>query len=178
MKAWLRAAMAMLVITCGVSTSRVEAAPSPRTMRAKLYFIKLGDQARVGKEAGCGDSVVALNSTVQVATTPLEDTIQALISIKDQYYGRSRFYNPLYRSSLKIRGVSINKGISYVSLYGVFYPDWDSPDWKTKEGQCNLYRIKAQLTETILQFNPKNSVVIYINGTTIERLIMGPPAKG
>lgn len=153
----------LLLCTTLIGTTSVAASTAARTMRVKLYFIAENDNGKLGIRGGCHDSVMAVDRVIQVSTTPLEDTIKSLISIKDQYYGRAKLYNALYSSKLYMVGVVINRaGIVYVSLNGKLGADRG----------CELERIKSQLEQTSLQFSNANKTVIYVNGS-----VLGQPAS-
>jgi hypothetical protein len=44
--------------------------------------------------------------------------MQALLSLKVQYYGQSGLYNTLYQSHLQLDGVNIKDGVAIIDLSG------------------------------------------------------------
>ena len=74
----------------------------------------------------------------------LKAAMQALISLKVQYYGQSGLYNALYQSDLQLVGVNIKDGVAIIDLSGGLQigGECDSPRVEAKIDPllCNLPR--------------------------------------
>lgn len=137
--------------------------PTSTTLRIKLYFVALGDNGTSGKQIGCGDSLIPVLWDIPHTASPLTDTLNALFSVKSQYYGQSGLYNSLYQSALTVEGISAHDGNFRVNLIG-----------QTRlGGVCDSPRFVAQIKETILQFATVKSADVYVNGIALEALLSG-----
>ena len=129
----------------------------PTSHMVQIFLIAMEDNGQTGVSVGCGDSAVP----VQVETPPtqgvLKAALEALLSVKVQYYGQSGLYNALYRSNLQVDRVSIDSGIASVYLTGNLIMG----------GECDNPRVQAQLEQTVLQFPNVTEADIYINGKTL-----------
>ena len=104
---------------------------------------------------GCGDSVVPVQVEIPTTQGVLKAALQALLSVKDQYYGQSGLYNALYQSDLQVENVSIdNNGKASIYLTGSL----------VMGGECDTPRVRAQVEQTVLQFPAVKEVAIFING--------------
>jgi spore germination protein GerM len=84
-----------------------------------------------------------------------------LFSLKDRFYGESGFYNSLYQSNLKVDSAKIENGIATIKLSGNLMLG----------GVMDNPRVKAQITETALQFSTIKEVRIFINDKTIDEAL-------
>jgi hypothetical protein len=91
----------------------------------------------------------------------LKAALNALLSIKDQFYGQSGLYNALYRSNLQLESASINNGIASVYLLGAL----------SMGGECDTPRVQAQLEQTILQFPSVTKAAIFVNGSPLAEVL-------
>ncbi|MBI4078922.1 MAG: GerMN domain-containing protein [Candidatus Levybacteria bacterium] len=139
--------------------------PSQATVsKVKLFFVKLNDNGQSGKRIGCGDSIIAVNKDIAPSTMPLTAAYQVLLTMREQYYGESRLYNPLYQSDITLESAEVGKGgTAIVKLKGT----------QAMSGVCDDPRLIAQLQETALQFPSVTGVQISINGYPIEQLLSG-----
>lgn len=136
--------------------------PTPETVSSvNIYLIALEDAGKSGKEVGCGDSVVAVVREIEPTAAPLEAAFNALLSIKDQYYGESGLYNALYQSDLVVESAAIEGGVATVELSGTLMLG----------GVCDNPRVEAQLIETAMQFSGVTEAAITINGTPLEEAL-------
>ena len=117
-----------------------------------IYFI----QHDPGSTA-CDVRVIAVSSGVKI-TGDIEPDIKAglakLFSYKEQYYGS--FYNPLYRSSIRVKKVSYRSKIGLVDVYM-------SGDYNPSGDPCDNLRVKAQIWSTIKQFRGVKNTNIFLN---------------
>jgi hypothetical protein len=133
----------------------------PVTHTVQIFLIAVGDNGQSGSLVGCGDSAVS----VQVQTPPtsqvLQAALEALLSIKDQFYGQSGLYNALYQSDLKVDSINIVAGRASVYLTGTLLMG----------GECDTPRVQAQLEQTVLQFPTVTEADIYINGKPLADVL-------
>ncbi len=128
--------------------------PDPTPMaadRVRIYVIALEDGGQMGREVGCGDSVVAVERQIEPTQEPLRAALEELLSLHERYYGESGLYNALHQSDLQVDSAVIEDGRAVVRLSGDF----------RMGGICDQPRAMAQLEETARQFAPQ--VVVYIN---------------
>lgn len=143
-----------LVPTEAISTET--AAPITPQM-VQVYLIAIDDNGQSGNPVGCGDSAVPIQVQIEPTQGVLKAALEALLSIKEQYYGQSGLYNALYQSDLKVDSVKISGGKAVVQLSGSMILG----------GECDNPRVQAQLEQTILQFSTVTQAEIFINGKTL-----------
>ncbi|WP_182359618.1 GerMN domain-containing protein [Tomitella gaofuii] len=127
------------------------------TARHSLTFIAIGDGGATGHPVGCGDSAVPVTVTTETIA-PLGELYRALLAVDEQHYGASGLYNALAMSDLSYQGATIADGHATVRLAGDL----------TMGGECDIPRVRAQLTEPALQFGNVDSVEVYIDGTPLD----------
>ena len=91
----------------------------------------------------------------------LRAALNALLSVKDQFYGESGLYNPLYQSNLQVGDVTIEGGQAIIHLTGTLMMG----------GECDIPRVEAQLTEIALQFSTVTSVAVFINDIPLKDVL-------
>lgn len=133
------------------------------TKQIKLFFIVLDDNGKSGKKIGCDDSIVPVVVNIAPTSAPLRSAYERLLAIHDDAYGIQKHSNPLSRSNLKIKSVSIKKRIAIIKLTGELI----------SAGHCEDPRIEAQLTEVALQFSSVKQVSVFINGVALSKLLSG-----
>jgi hypothetical protein len=130
--------------------------------RVKIFMVALEDKGQSGPEIGCGDSLVAVDREVAPTKAPLTAAMNELLSVNDQYYGQSGFYNSLYQSDLQIENITIDEqGLASIYLTGTY----------TLGGVCDGPRFEAQLVETARQFSTVKEVSIFINGKPLKEIL-------
>jgi hypothetical protein len=130
--------------------------------RVKIFMVALEDKGQSGPEIGCGDSLVAVDRDVAPTKAPLTAAMNELLSVNDQYYGQSGFYNSLYQSDLQIENITIDEqGLASIYLTGTY----------TLGGVCDGPRFEAQLVETARQFSTVKDVSIFINGKPLKEIL-------
>ncbi len=137
------------------------ATAGPSISRTQIYLIAVGDDGQAGKEIGCDDSVVPVEIEIEPTIAPLTAALERLLSIETREYGQSGLYNALYRSDLSVEGINIVAGEARVALSGTL----------NLGGVCDNPRVKAQLSETALQYATVDRVSITINGTPLDDLL-------
>jgi hypothetical protein len=136
----------------------VSETPSSGQQMMLIYLVAIDDNGTSGKLIGCGDSLVPVEVLIKPTSGVLRAALNALLSIRDQFYGLSGLYNALYQSSLQIGDVSIVDGQAIIHLTGTIMMG----------GECDIPRVEAQLTEIALQFSTVNSVSVYINDVPLK----------
>jgi len=134
-------------------------APAQNTV--KIFLIGVNDNGQSGAPVGCGDSAVATQVNIPPTTGTLKAALNALLSIKDRFYGQSGLYNALYQSNLQLESASINNGIASVYLSGAL----------SMGGECDTPRVQAQLEQTILQFPSVTKADIFVNGKPLQEVL-------
>lgn len=139
----------------------VAATATPGHQRVFIFLIALEDNGQSGQFVGCGDSVIP----VKINTTPslevLRMSMEALLSMNEQYFGESGLYNSLYQSDLSLESISLENGKAVIHLTGSLILG----------GVCDNPRVEAQLEATALQFNTVNEVTIFINGKPLKEIL-------
>jgi hypothetical protein len=143
------------------ASTQTQEQPSGGPQMVKIFLIAVGDQGQAGKPIGCGDSVVPVQVPIPPTLGVLKAALEALLSLKQQYYGESGLYNALYQSDLHLDSVVLTNGNAVVHLSGTL----------SMGGECDNPRIQAQLEETVLQFSTVHSVTIYINDRLLSDVI-------
>ena len=132
---------------------------APSQQMVKIFEIAVDDNGQAGIPVGCGDSAVPVTVEIRPTQGVLKAALEALLSVKNQYYGQSGLYNALYQSDLQVESVTIDDtGKASVYLTGNL----------TMGGECDTPRIQAQFEQTILQFPTVKEVIIFINGKPLS----------
>jgi Sporulation and spore germination len=139
----------------------LQTSPAPAQNTVKIFLIAVNDSGQSGAPVGCGDSAVPAQIVIPPKAGTLKAAVNALLSIKDQYYGQSGLYNALYQSNLQLDSASINNGIATVSLSGTL----------SMGGECDTPRVQAQLEQTILQFPTVKKASIFVNGKPLQEVL-------
>lgn len=145
------------------ATTDVQVLPAaPSKQMVKIFVIAVDDKGQSGIPVGCGDSAVPVIVEIPPTQGVLKAALEALLSVKDQYYGQSGLYNALYQSNLQVENVSIdNSGKASVYLTGNLIMG----------GECDTPRVQAQFEQTILQFPTIKTVSIFINGKPLADVL-------
>ncbi len=135
------------------------ATAGPRTV--KIFLIAIDDNGQSGDLVGCGDSAVPVEVQIAPTQAVLRGALEALLAIKDPYYGQSGLYDALYQSDLKVEDVNIKDGTAIVNLTGSMMLG----------GECDNPRVQAQLEQTALQFATVQAVQITVNGKALKDVL-------
>ncbi len=144
--------------TAGPTVAPPTAPAGPQVDMVTVYLIAIGDNGVSGPMVGCGDSAVAVNVPITPTDQPLMPAIEALLAIKDQFYGESGLYDALYQSTLTVDSASITGDTAAVALSGALL----------QGGECNSPRVKAQLELTAAQFPGVTQTAITLNGQSLD----------
>jgi Sporulation and spore germination len=146
----------LLATETTIPSTKTEAAlaASQEPQMVQIFLVALEDQGISGKKIGCGDSAVPVQMQIPPTQGVLKAALEALLSVKAQYYGESGLYNALYQSDLQLESATIENGKAVVNLRGTLQLG----------GECDNPRVAAQLEETVLQFPTVKEAAIFING--------------
>lgn len=136
-------------------------ATGPGMITTQIYLIALEDGGRMGREIGCGDSVVPVQVELNPTSNVLEATLKKLLALDSRRYGQQELYNALHRSDLQVANVTIRNGQALINLTGTV----------RLGGVCDNPRFQAQLEETALQFPAVDQVTIFINDQSLESFL-------
>jgi sporulation and spore germination protein len=135
------------------------ATAAPQTV--KIFLIALEDNGQSGPLVGCGDSVVPATVTIARTQGVLRAALEKLLSVQEQFYGESGFYNALYQSDLQLKTVTIDQGKAIIHLTGAVMLG----------GVCDSPRFEAQIEQTALQFSTVSSVEVFINDIPLQDVL-------
>ncbi len=147
--------------TLQVQTDTPVPTNAPTIHTIKIFLIAIDDNGQGGQPVGCGDSIVPVQVEISPTQGVLKAALQAMLSVKSQYYGESGLYNALYQSDLQVENISIVAGKASVYLTGNL----------TMGGECDAPRVQAQLEQTVLQFPTVTETVIFINGKPLTAVL-------
>jgi Tol biopolymer transport system component len=133
------------------------AVPTAGPQMVQIFLIAVGDNGVSGDLIGCGDSVVPVQVEIPPTQGVLKAAFQALLAVKDQFYGQSGLYNSLYQSDLQLESAKIENGKATIRLTGSLQLG----------GECDNPRVAAQLEQTARQFSTVTDVSIFINDKTL-----------
>lgn len=140
----------------GAATTAPPSSQQPRHMT----FIAMGDDGASGPMIGCGDSAVAVPVDAADAAD-LSALMRAQLAVTDDYYGQSGLYNALSHSTLQVESVQIRDGVARVELSGTLM----------LAGECDIPRVREQLTAPAMQFDGVREVEVFVNGEPLESLL-------
>jgi hypothetical protein len=140
--------------TVQAATETPVATEAPTKVMVQVYLIALSDNGQAGVAVGCGDSAVPIQIEVSSSHGALQAALEALLAIKDQFYGQSGLYNALYQADLQVQSARIVDGKASVFLTGTMMMG----------GECDIPRFQAQLEQTILGVATVTQAAIFING--------------
>lgn len=130
------------------------------TGRVKVFLVAVGDNGKAGKKIGCDDSLVAVTRAVKSTAAPLKAALGELLTIPRDY--NERLGNFWGGSNLKIKSVSVSKGVATIRLTG---------DGPSVAGVCDEPRIISQIEETAKQFSSVKKVKVFINNQNLAEVI-------
>ncbi|MFN2273134.1 MAG: hypothetical protein ACK2US_20005 [Anaerolineae bacterium] len=128
------------------------------SQEASIFLIALEDNGVAGKPVGCGDSAVPVKVTIPGTQPAIQGALEALFSVKEQFYGESGMYNALYQSDLRVESVSVEGGKATIHLTGSLMLG----------GMCDNPRVQAQIEETALQFAAASEVTVFLNDQLLQ----------
>lgn len=133
------------------------------SQEVSVFFIALDDNGKSGKQIGCGDSLIPVETTVSAAddASAIQATLELLLATEWANHPASGLYNALSQSALRVESVSVEGGTATAHLVGTVMMG----------GVCDTPRFKAQLEELVLQFASVQEVFIFINGEALNEVL-------
>ncbi len=171
MKKLLFLSFIFLAMGCNKPTSTSQNSQSSNTTQAKFAIIALNDNGKLGKQIGCDDSVVFINSSGTSATEPLNDAFKALFNFNEQSFSNSQYkdaeLNNIIFSAQRIE----NKKVLFfdkASLEGNVAKLYLTGSMGSIGGVCDEPRVIEQINSTALQFPQVKTVEVYLNGKLFD----------
>ena len=124
------------------------------------YFLIIPDN---GGPFACGDGIAYFYSGKK--GDGIEDDIKvalnALFSVSSEYVGN--YYNPIYKSNLRVKSVSVENDGATIRLRGTFVKPMS---------ECEAKRIHTQVWRTASQFSEiRNRPIIWVNNVLLGDLL-------
>jgi spore germination protein GerM len=142
--------------------SQTGAAFSTQARSVKVYLVAVGDDGKMGRKIGCGDSLVPVTRSIKATGAPLKAALSELLSLPREYPADSRLGNFWVGSNLRLRSVSIQRGTATIHIIG---------EGPFVAGVCDEPRITSQIEATARQFPTVKRVRVFVNGRTLRDAI-------
>ncbi|MFE4195666.1 GerMN domain-containing protein [Paenarthrobacter sp. NPDC056912] len=125
-----------------------------------VYYVAIDDGGARGVRFGCNDSLVPVRGAA-VPGDPLSVALSRLLEAGMPLDSDAALYDALADSSLRYLSGYMNGSVVVVNLSGSLRPG----------GICDIPRIQAQLTHTIVSASGATRAEIYINGRTLTEAL-------
>jgi hypothetical protein len=125
-----------------------------------VYYVAIDDGGSRGVRFGCNDSLVPVRG-VAVPGDPLSVALGRLLGAGMPLDSDAALYDALASSSLRYLSGYMNGSTVVVNLSGSLRPG----------GVCDIPRIQAQLTHTIVSASGATRAEIYVNGRTLTEAL-------
>lgn len=137
-------------------------AVASKTDKVKIYLVAVGDEGKLGRKIGCGDSLVAVTREIKSTSSPLKAALSELLALPREYAGDSRLNNFWVGRNLRLQSVSISRGTATIRIKG---------EGPFVAGICDEPRITEQIEATARQFPTVKRVKVFVNGRTLASAI-------
>ncbi|HEY0323396.1 MAG TPA: GerMN domain-containing protein [Pyrinomonadaceae bacterium] len=137
-------------------------ASSAKVKTVKVYLVVVGDEGKMGRKIGCGDSLVAVTREIKPTVAPLKAALSELLALPREYAGDSRLNNFWVGRNLRVKSVSIRNGTATIYIVG---------EGPFVAGVCDEPRITSQIEATAKQFPTVRRVKVFVNGRTLANAI-------
>jgi spore germination protein GerM len=137
-------------------------AAASKTDKVKIYLVAVGDEGKMGRKIGCGDSLVPVTREIKATSSPLKAALTELLSLPKEYAGNSSLNNFWVGRNLRIKSVSISRGTATIRITG---------EGPFVAGICDEPRITEQIEATAKQFPTVKRVKVFVNGRTLADAI-------
>lgn len=127
------------------------------TLTLKVFF---GNEQQNPNAADC-TKVFPVERQVAKTLTTAKASLEELLKGPTENEMNQKYYTTI-NNGVKLNKVTIEDGVAY--------PDFSDTLENPGGGSCRVASIRAQITETLKQFSSVTSVVISINGNTIDIL--------
>ncbi len=125
-----------------------------------VYYVAIDDGGARGVRFGCNDSLVPIRG-VAVPGDPLSVALGRLLEAGMPVDSDAALYDALADSSLRYLSGYMSGATVVVNLSGSLRPG----------GVCDIPRIQAQLTQTIVSASGASRAEIYVNGRTLTEAL-------
>ncbi|MET4902699.1 GerMN domain-containing protein [Paenarthrobacter sp. CC6] len=125
-----------------------------------VYYVAIDDGGARGVRFGCNDSLVPVRG-VEVPGDPLSVALGRLLEAGMPVDSDAALYDSLADSSLKFLSGYMSGSTVVVNLSGSLRP----------AGVCDIPRIQAQLTHTVVSATGASRAEIYVNGRTLTEAL-------
>lgn|GEM_PF-635478 len=125
-----------------------------------VYYVAIDDGGARGVRFGCNDSLVPIRG-VAAPGDPLSVALGRLLEAGMPVDSDAALYDSLANSSLRYLSGYMSGATVIVNLSGSLRPG----------GVCDIPRIQAQLTQTIVQASGASRAEIYVNGRTLTEAL-------
>ncbi|MFW0774039.1 GerMN domain-containing protein [Paenarthrobacter nitroguajacolicus] len=125
-----------------------------------VYYVAIDDGGARGIRFGCNDSLVPVRG-IAVPGDPLSVALGRLLEAGMPVDSDAALYDALANSSLRYLSGYMSGATVVVNLSGSLRPG----------GMCDIPRIQAQLTQTIVSASGASRAEIYVNGRTLTEAL-------
>ena len=126
----------------------------------KIFLVAVGDDGKLGKKIGCGDSLVAVERPIKKTAAPLAAAIRELL-LTPQHPGSPGLENFWKGRNLKVTSIAIGNHTATIRLSGEVFV----------AGICDEPRIESQIEATARQFATVKQVKVFIGKRTLADAI-------
>ena len=127
----------------------------------QMFYVAEGDNGQSGNKIGCGDSIVAVPTSIEPTRSPLTAAVMMSLADRRATIGDSGLVNILAQSNLSLDSISIDKGTATVKIIGTVQIG----------GVCDEQRFVSQIENTVLQFPTVTTANIFINDKPLESFL-------
>ena len=131
------------------------------TGRVKIYVVALGDNGKIGKKIGCGDSLVSVSRFITPTSAPLTGAIRQLLKEPHNSQSLPHLGNYWVGPGLKLKSVSVKGGLAAIRFTGHV----------AVAGVCDEPRIEEQIEATARQFPTVKRVQVWVGNEKLADAI-------
>ncbi len=146
--------------TAVAPVARAATVPQDLNLGPAVYYVAVGDGGARGVRFGCNDSLVPVRGALAPGD-PLTLALSRLLEAGMPMDTGAGLYDSLANSSLHFVSGYISGATVVVNLSGTLRPG----------GVCDIPRIEAQLTHTIVSASGASRAEIYVNGKTLAEAL-------
>ncbi|WP_431710954.1 GerMN domain-containing protein [Glutamicibacter uratoxydans] len=133
----------------------------PTTAALTLFYVAVGDAGVAGPEIGCGDSIVATETTPMEFTDPVGAALSTLLAFDEPEHGASGLQNALAESDLHYVSATVAGDTVTVELSGSV----------VSGGTCDDPRIIEQLQYTAMTAAGTGHAEIRVDGQPLQEVL-------
>lgn len=146
--------------TAVAPVARAATVPQDLNLGPAVYYVAVDDGGARGVRFGCNDSLVPVRGALAPGD-PLTLALSRLLEAGMPLDTGAGLYDSLANSSLHFQSGYISGATVVVNLGGTLQPG----------GVCDIPRIEAQLTHTIVSASGASRAEIYVNGKTLAEAL-------